>query len=208
MCSAQFEPGAGEIRFQACGLPIRSNGTVEPIGIAIGLSKKEEGRKGGSADGARALQGANGLTGLPCQTLGLSKEVPGADVLRVLLNDARECRGRLRIIAATQPGVGGNHPPIGASGIPALPLLGITLQPIPVPFLIEHGDSLTLIEAISAPDEGRREQRVRRERRGFQAESGTGGWSAGAKRNTGREGCCERPEAGIRPCFDRRRPAA
>src|SRR5206468_2189283 len=61
MGSAQFEPRASEIRFQARGFPICSDGAVEPIGIAIGLSEKEEGRKGGSAYGARALQGANRL---------------------------------------------------------------------------------------------------------------------------------------------------
>src|SRR5437879_9058931 len=125
MGSTQFEPGAGEFRFQARGLPIRSYCAVEPIHIAIGLSKKEERRKGGSAYGARAFQGANRLTRLPCLTLGLPKQVPGPDVLRVALNDPRERRGRLRIIAAAHPSAGGDHLPIAAFWIPALPLLGI-----------------------------------------------------------------------------------
>src|SRR6267143_4042977 len=59
MGSSQFEPGAGEFRFQARGLPIRTDRAVEPVDIAIGLSKKEERRKGGSPYGARTFQGAN-----------------------------------------------------------------------------------------------------------------------------------------------------
>src|SRR6185295_6391789 len=137
------------------------------------FSEKEERRKGGSAYGARTLEGANRLARLPCLTLGLPEQVPGPDILRVALNDSREGRACLRIIAAAYPGVGGDHAPIGAFGIPALPLLGITQQPVPIPFLVELGDSLPLIEAVTAPDESRREQRVRRERRGFHAESGT-----------------------------------
>src|SRR6267143_1172407 len=132
MRSAQFEPSAGEIRFQARGLPIRSDRAVEPIGIAIRLSQQEERRKGGSAYGARTLEGANRLTRLPCLTLGLPEQVPGPDVLRVALNDSRECRACLRIIAAAYPSVGGDHAPIGAFGIPALPLLGITQEPVPI----------------------------------------------------------------------------
>src|SRR5258708_29980795 len=42
MGSAQLKPGAGEFRFQARALPIRSDRAVEPIRIAICLSKKEE----------------------------------------------------------------------------------------------------------------------------------------------------------------------
>src|SRR6266699_2816232 len=151
MSCAQFEPSAGEFRLQARGFPIRRDCAVEPIGIAIGLSQQKERRKGGSAYGARTLQGANRLTRLPCLTLGLPKKVPGADVLRAALNDPRECRDRLRIIAAAYPGVGGDHPPIGAFGIPALLLLGIAQQPAPIPFLIERGDSLPLFEAVTAP---------------------------------------------------------
>src|SRR6266853_2006516 len=148
MRSAQFEPSAGEIRFQARGLPIRSDRAVEPIGIAIRLSQQEERRKGGSAYGARALQGANRLTRLPCLTLGLPEQVPGPDILRVALDDPRERRGRLRIVAAAHPGVGGDHPPIGAFGVPALPYLGMAQQPVPIPFLVELGDSLPLIAAV------------------------------------------------------------
>src|SRR6266852_6866549 len=206
--STHLEPGSGEFRYQTRGLPVGGDRAVQPTGVAISLSKKEERRKGGSAYGARTLQGASRLPRLPCQTLGLPEQVPGPDVLRVALDDPRERCGRLRIFAAAHPGVRGDHPPIGAFGVPALSHLGMAQQSVPIPFLVELGDSLPLIEAVSAPGEGRRQQRVRRERRGFHAESGTTGWSTAAKRNTGREGRRERPEAGIRPCFDRRRPAA
>src|SRR6266571_5262113 len=91
--SAQLEPGAGEFRFQAHGLPVSGDCPVRPMGIAISLSKKEERHKGGSAYDTGALQGANGLTRLPCPALGFPKQVPGPDVLRVALDNPRERRG-------------------------------------------------------------------------------------------------------------------
>src|SRR5439155_26480560 len=83
LAGAQFEPGSGEIRLQPRGLAIRGEGAVEPIEITIGLSKEKERHKGGPAYGARALQGANRLTRLPCLALGLPEQVPGPYVLGV-----------------------------------------------------------------------------------------------------------------------------
>src|SRR2546423_12800379 len=133
MGSPQFEPRASEIRFQARGFPIGSDGAVEPIGIAIGLSEKEKGRKGSSAYGARALQGANRLTRLPCLALGLPEQVPGPYVLGVALDDPRERGGRLRIVAAAHPSIGGDHSPGGALRIAALPLIGVAQETLPTP---------------------------------------------------------------------------
>src|SRR5882672_6953766 len=64
--STQFKPGAGKFRFQARGFPISGDCPVRPMGVAVSLTKEEERHKGGSAYGAGALQGADGLTRLPC----------------------------------------------------------------------------------------------------------------------------------------------
>src|SRR6266851_5503513 len=121
----ESEPSPRKLRFEAHRLPVRGDGLVQPLGIAVSLPKKKKRDKGGAADGTRALQGPRRLPRLPGQPLSLAEQNPGADVLRVALDYARKRRGRLRILAAAQPGVARDHPPVGTFGIPALPFLGV-----------------------------------------------------------------------------------
>src|SRR6266702_2349122 len=121
----QSEPSSRELRFEAHRLPVRGDGLVQPTAIAVSLPKKKKRDKGCAADGTRALQGPRRLPRLPGQPLSLAEQNPGADVLRVALDYARKRRGRLRILAAAQPGVARDHPPVGTFGIPALPFLGV-----------------------------------------------------------------------------------
>src|SRR5258708_15267258 len=94
----ELEPALGELRLEANRFPVRGDRPIEPLGVSVGLAKVKERDKRRSADDARALEGADGLSGLACLALRLPEQVPGSYVLRITLDDRNEQGDRLRMV--------------------------------------------------------------------------------------------------------------
>src|SRR5258708_6914757 len=118
--NTQLEPGLRILGLQPRGLAVRGDCPVEPARVPVGFPEEEERREGGPAYDAGPFQRSGRLTRLPGRAVRFSEQVPSADVLRVAVNDPRECRVRLRIFAAAQPGITGDRPPVGIFGIALL----------------------------------------------------------------------------------------